>query len=590
MGTTHQSLASLSFAELRDRLTARVNELDNADSLDLTEVLHYLVQLPISAHTADSIEALVQLARNFLSAARPTDSLEAASHAVRCAIALQDKALRARARRMEGVALTDLGRFAEAMIVNSDQLMLARELKDKKKEMLAISCCGQVCVAMGQLDAAVRYYERALELIEENQWEGEEAIVRNNLADCALRMRAPEFGLRALSRLPTAPPQNTRDAIIALASRSTLARLHLLVGDIVSARNLAKDCTSLSIMARDERQTHSTEVTLGLIDVCSGEVAAGLMRINKALDYARCLNQTDIADYLGACIDAQEAAGYPDRALEYLEELVQLKRKAIEGEVVPLPDTDFTELIQVQNRISPFDDGLLAKVHSLQTVVLERIQRLVEMAINAEIASGHDLYRTFRLGNLAARLAEAIGFTAQRVASLKLGAQLCNIGMIAMPDRILQKADSLSQGEHQILCDHTRFGGELLRKSKLRVLDSACVIAEQHHERYNGTGYPHGLKREEISEEARLVAICDAFDAMTHRRSRNAKSMSAHEALRELHRVAGSQLDGSYVEAFIDLIQNEIPKHRNLDAFLAEGAEDFEYVRARARAETVIQK
>lgn len=590
MITTLQPLASLSFAELRDRLTARVDELNNADSLDLTEALHYLVKLPISAHTADSVEALVQLARNFLSAARPTDALEAASRAAHCAIALKDKALQARARRMEGVALTDLGRFSEAMIVNSDQLSLARELRDKKKEMLAISCCGQVCAAMGQLHAAVQYYERALELIEESRWEGEEAIVRNNLADCALRLRAPEFGLRALSQLPTSPPQNTRDAIISLASRGTLARLHLLIGDIVGARNIAKECTSLSKMARDERQTQSTEALLGLIDVCSGEAATGLIRISKALDYARRFNHTDVADYLGVCIDANEAAGYPDRALDYLQELVQWKRQSVESDFVPLPDGGFTESIQFQSGTSRLDDGLMAKAHSLQTCLLDRIQRFTEVAINAEIASGHDLYRTFRLGNLAARLATAIGLTDQRVASLRLGAQLCNVGMIAIPDRILQKATSLSEAEYEILRDHTRFGCELLRKSKLQMLDAACVIAEQHHERYDGSGYPRGLSGEAISKEARIVGICDAFDAMTHRRSRNVKSMSAHEALRELHRVAGSQFDGPYVEVFIDLIQNEIPKHRNLDAFLAEGAEDFEYVRARARTEIVIQK
>ena len=69
-----------------------------------------------------------------------------------------------------------------------------------------------------------------------------------------------------------------------------------------------------------------------------------------------------------------------------------------------------------------------------------------------------------------------------------------------------------------MLRGHTEYGAELLRKSKLQILDVAAVIAEQHHEHYDGSGYPHGLSGEAIAEEARIVAVCDAFDAMTHRR------------------------------------------------------------------------
>jgi putative two-component system response regulator len=135
---------------------------------------------------------------------------------------------------------------------------------------------------------------------------------------------------------------------------------------------------------------------------------------------------------------------------------------------------------------------------------------------------------------------------------------------------------------------HTLYGAELLRKSKLQILDIAAVIAEQHHERYDGSGYPHSLSGEAISEEARVVSICDAFDAMTHRRPWRREPLSVQAALNELKRGLGSQFDPQLANAFIALIRREFWEHDDFDAFLAEGANELEYVRARTRMEAFI--
>jgi putative two-component system response regulator len=182
----------------------------------------------------------------------------------------------------------------------------------------------------------------------------------------------------------------------------------------------------------------------------------------------------------------------------------------------------------------------------------------------------------------------AIGWSEERIASLSLGAQLCNIGMMAIPTRILQKLRGLSDSERHVMRDHTQYGAELLRKSKLRVLDVASVIAQQHHERFDGSGYPHGLRGEAIPEEARLVSVSDAFDAMTHRRPWRMTPLTVQAALNELKQSAGSQFDPRFVNAFDDLIKSEFWKHDDFDAFLSEGADEIEYVRVRARMEALI--
>jgi putative two-component system response regulator len=339
-----------------------------------------------------------------------------------------------------------------------------------------------------------------------------------------------------------------------------------------------------------EKTIQLSNAVLGLIDVRSGAVESGLSAVERALTLGRRTARTQLPEFLDICIDAYEAAGHSDKALEYLQELVEMKKKAIDSEIVPLQYDSIADPIVFQPGFSFFDERLLAKAHSLRTAVQDRIQWVIETAINAEMASGHDLYRTFRVATLSRDLAAAIGWSDERIAQLKLGARLCNIGMMAIPPRILLKATKPSNGERRLLRDHTIYGAQLLRKSKLRTFDVASAIAEQHHERYDGSGYPHGLSGESIAEEARLVAVCDAFDAMTHARPWRTTPLSNQAALNELRQEAASQFDPRFVDAFIDVFRRQFAGCDDLDAYLADGADDFEYVRARARMEGLISE
>ena len=273
----------------------------------------------------------------------------------------------------------------------------------------------------------------------------------------------------------------------------------------------------------------------------------------------------------------------------YLEELFELRKKSVEADIAQVPYEGSVEPLFFRTGSSLAEGELLVKAQLLRATIEGRLQRFVETAINAEITSGHDLYRTFRVAKLARLLAAERGFDEQRRASLAVGAQLCNVGMMAIPVRILQKRRGLSVGELVVLRDHTLYGAELLRRSKLRILEGASVIAAQHHERYDGSGYPQGLRGEEIGEEARIVAICDAFDAMTHRRPWRRSPLSVQAALKEISRGATSQFDPILAGLFVDLVHREFWKHDDFDAFLADGAHEHEYVRDRARIEKLLK-
>ena len=292
---------------------------------------------------------------------------------------------------------------------------------------------------------------------------------------------------------------------------------------------------------------------MGLINVKSGLVEEGLAAIHRGLDFAKRADAIDVADYLGMCIDGHEAAGQSDKALLFLQELVTLKKKSVDAELLSTPYTELKEPL-FQNDGSMLDGYLQLREQRIQGSARQHIQHYVNTAINAELAGGHDLYRTFRVSKLTRCLAEALGWESQRIDLLALGAQVCNIGMVAIPSRILLKPGNLSSDERQIVRDHARYGAALLRQSKLQGFEVAAVLAEQHHERYDGTGYPNELGGESIAEEARIVAISDAFDAMTHRRPWRGK-LSAESAIDELKRQAGRQFDPRLVDAFVESIQ-----------------------------------
>jgi response regulator RpfG family c-di-GMP phosphodiesterase len=160
------------------------------------------------------------------------------------------------------------------------------------------------------------------------------------------------------------------------------------------------------------------------------------------------------------------------------------------------------------------------------------------------------------IASLATGMAFDLGLPEEEIERVRIASLLHDLGKLAVPAEILDKPSSLSNGEWQAIGEHPRIGQVILEQASS--LRDAIPVVLHHHERFNGTGYPHGLRGQEIPLGARLVAVADAYHAIVH--DRPYKTALTHgEALDELRRNAGSQFDPAVVNLFCKLYAGGVP-------------------------------
>ena len=156
----------------------------------------------------------------------------------------------------------------------------------------------------------------------------------------------------------------------------------------------------------------------------------------------------------------------------------------------------------------------------------------------------------------AYEIAIAMGIDESHAKDISIGALLHDVGKIGIPDSILQKQGALTGEEWKIIKKHPEIGAKIL--AHIKKFAKVIPIIKGHHERWDGTGYPDGLKGEEIPLGARIVAVCDAFDAMISERNYG-RRYSVQDAIEEIRANSGTQFDPKIVEAAIPILKREVP-------------------------------
>ncbi|MDP4128044.1 MAG: diguanylate cyclase, partial [Bacillota bacterium] len=204
------------------------------------------------------------------------------------------------------------------------------------------------------------------------------------------------------------------------------------------------------------------------------------------------------------------------------------------------------ELLQVADN-KMYRDKIHRRVNSRTSIVQTLKQTLTECDYLTE---GHGE----RLQAMVIRLAQSIGLADINLGDLKLFAQFHDIGKVGIPDSILHKQGPLSPEERGEMNRHCEIGQRIAQSSKDLLPIADWIL--KHHEHWNGEGYPLGLKGEEIPVECRILAIIDAYDAMTNDRPYR-RALSHKDAVVEIERCAGTQFDPTLVQRFIEMLDSD---------------------------------
>lgn len=182
---------------------------------------------------------------------------------------------------------------------------------------------------------------------------------------------------------------------------------------------------------------------------------------------------------------------------------------------------------------------------------LEIAERLIYAAGFRDEETGAHIRR---IGYYSGAMARAIGWSPLEVDDIQIAAPMHDIGKIGIPDRILKKPARLDDEEFSIMKTHTTIGREMLADSNVPMLKIAAEIAGGHHEYWDGSGYPNGLRGEEIPISARIVSIVDVYDALVHSRVYK-DAFQEHVALDMMGDLVGIQFDPDLFTLFVDNIE-----------------------------------
>ena len=204
---------------------------------------------------------------------------------------------------------------------------------------------------------------------------------------------------------------------------------------------------------------------------------------------------------------------------------------------------------QIKVKNQSLEESVAARTKDLHQTRLDVVCRLARVAEYRDTDTGAHI---LRMSRYAERLAKAIGFTPGQCDLILNTSPLHDIGKVAIPDLILLKPGKLEPEEFEVMKTHTTLGAHMLSGGHSVFLEMAEAIALNHHEKFDGKGYPNGIRGEDIPLVARICAISDVFDALTSSRPYK-QAWPVAEAWTEIRNSRGTHFDPKLVDAFLDV-------------------------------------
>jgi putative two-component system response regulator len=425
------------------------------------------------------------------------------------------------------------------------------------------------------------------------------AIARANMASAALALQHYSLGAEAAREACEAMglPRDAEGVLNRVATEGIWLKsaIGLKDDDVVSARmkmirNLANSFTSPRIDLNCKLAEAAYEIYAGDLTVAVTKLL-GLKAQTKALP-------TLYRDNLVLLVKAYEKGKDHSGALLYLGELVEFlatsqvtKVRALlqmihEQVQTPMPGKDDVRAIIKAIQRAP-------GAHAVEVEVPESMYRdaFERLAVSAELREDSKGRHAYRVGKLTGLLALEAGYDRRFALDAELAARLHDIGKLGIPDGILIKPGKLTPAEFSAMRHHTTVGAQILAQCTHPAFRLAEQIAHYHHEKWDGTGYPAGLKGAVIPEIARIAALADVYDALTHARAYK-HAWKHEESVDEMRRMSGTHFEPRLIDLFIPMVDKLRKKYPGdaFDAYLSVAGNDSTFLQARDKMHEMLNE
>jgi putative two-component system response regulator len=207
---------------------------------------------------------------------------------------------------------------------------------------------------------------------------------------------------------------------------------------------------------------------------------------------------------------------------------------------------------EYQHKVDKAYEKLRQAYAQIKNSYAEMIFRFALIAEFKDESTGSHLVR---IADYCTEIARELGLSKEEIEDLRYASPMHDVGKLVIPDAILKKESGLTPEEREVMKRHTTLGGDIFKDSRQPILKIARLVSLAHHERFDGTGYPNGLKGTDIPLFGRIVALADVFDALTSDRPYK-KAYDFNEAVKMIKEQSGKHFDPAVVRAFLARIEN----------------------------------
>lgn len=424
------------------------------------------------------------------------------------------------------------------------------------------------------------------------------AIARSNLASAALALQHYALSADAAKDACDAMglPRDGQGIINRVATENTWMRSAIGLRDDSMVESRLKMIRSLAASFRSPRLELNRQLAEAAYEIYGGDLTIAVAKLLELVKHSKALPGL-YRDNLVLLVKAYEKGHDHAGALLYLGELVEFLGKsqvaAVRGKLEAIRERIQTPM--------PGKDDVRAVIMAIQKVpgahredveVPEQLYRdaLERLAVAAELREDAFGRHAYRVGKLAGLLANALGFGHKFCQDVELAARLHDIGKLGIPDGLLMKPGRLTEAEFIVMQKHTTIGAQILQQCSHPAFRLAEQIALHHHEKWDGSGYPRGLRGDNIPEVARIAALADVYDALTHARAYK-HAWTHEEAVLEIEHTSGTHFEPRMVTTFISLVNHLRRSHGDgFDDYLAEAGRDSTFIQARDKMHEMLNE